>query len=424
MRVPGKLFENFLRISIPAAAVLLMTAARLFAVGTATVTLPLFAPEVFHRNTGSPTTLVRTFSVPATEGTFTLHVQNGDGATDNLVSAAVIKVNGAMLVTTSDLNQRVDTVDRPLTNLVRGTNRLEIEVRSVPSSYITVSVAGTYVLGVSITDPAPSSSIGSDKVTVAGSWVGYTNDVGVAVNGVPAAVSGNGFVADDVPLVAGSNTLTATITSFDGIRNTDVISVTATGEPPALSLWANPVSGVPPFIVSFRPELQGGSAPTEYRYDFDGDGMIDLTSPTSDVVTFTYTAPGVFHPTVTALDAAGQSTTAGHTIFVLDPVAVDTLLVGRWENLSASLRSQDIPGGLVNLLPTSQEKYQAVFTPLASQLPTIFASLPSPEFLGLKGNVAQYRVTREQTWDGVLETIAYYVWFTRDEDGVWRIEKF
>lgn len=419
--VPCRVYR---RILFPAAVVLLLTASELLAAGTSTVTLPLFSPEVFHRSTSAPATVVRTFLVPAATGSFTLHVQNGDGATDDLVSAAVIKVNGAMVVKTSDLSQRIDTVDRSLTNLVKGNNILEIEVRSVPSSYITVSIAGTYDLGVTITDPTPFSSIPSDKVTVQGTWVGYTNDVGIALNGVPAAISGNWFVADNVPLVAGSNTLKATITTFEGIRNTDEISVTATGEPPLLSLWANPASGVPPFIVSFRPDVQGGSAPTEYRYDFDGDGVIDMTSPTSDVVTFTYTAPGVFPATVTALDAAGQSTTAGHTIFVLDSVAVETLLVGRWENLSVSLRSQDIPGSLVNLLPTSQEKYQAVFTPLATQLPAIFASLPSPEFVGLKGNVAQYRVTREQTWDGVLETIAYYVWFTRDEDGVWRIEKF
>jgi len=424
MRLPGRQFGNFLRISIPAAAVLLMTAGRLLAVGTASVTLPLFAPEVFHRNTGSPTTIVRTFSVPATGGTFTLHVLNGDGATDNLVSAAVIKVNGTMLVKTSDLNQRVDIMDRPLTNLVKGANTLEIEVRSVPSSYITVSVVGTYVLGVTITDPAPSSSIPSDKVTVQGTWVSYTNDVGIALNGVPAAISGNWFVADNVPLVSGSNTLKATITTFEGIRNTDEISVTATGAPPLLSLSANPASGVPPFTVSFRPEVQAGAAPTEYRYDFDGDGVIDMTSLTSDVVTFTYTALGVFHPSVTALDAAGQGITAEHTIFVLDQVTVNTVLVGRWENLSASLRAQDVPHSLVNLLPSSQEKYQAIFTPLATQLPAIFASLPPPEFIAAKGNVAQYRVKRNQVWDGVPQTISYYVWFVKDQDGVWRIDQF
>ncbi len=412
------------RVLVSTTLALLLAAGASSAAGPATVTLPLFAPEVFQRSTTAPATVTRTFVVPATSGAFTLHVQNGDGATDNLVSAAVIKVNGTMVVNASELNQRTDALDRALTNLVKGNNSLEIEVRSVPSSYITVSVTGTYDLGVTITDPAPLAAISSGRVTVQGAWAGYTNDVGVAVNGIQAAISGNRFVADSVPLAAGANALKATITTFDGIRNTDEISVTATGEEPMLSLWANPASGVPPFVASFRPEVRGEIAATEYRYDFDGDGIIDLTSPTDDVVTFTYTAPGLFQPAMTAIDAAGQGTAASHTIFVLDPVVATALLAGRWENLSASLRSQDIPGSLINLLPTSREKYQDVFTSLGPQLPGIFASLPSPEFIGLKGHVAQYRVIREQTWDGVPRTIAYYVWFVRDGDGLWRIDQF
>jgi hypothetical protein len=86
------------RIILLAAAVQLLMASQLFAAGTATVALPLFPAEVFHRSTSAPATVVRSFSVPDTRGSFTLHVQNGDGATDNLVSAAVIKVNGVMVV--------------------------------------------------------------------------------------------------------------------------------------------------------------------------------------------------------------------------------------------------------------------------------------------------------------------------------------
>ncbi len=126
------------RILVTTAMVLLLTAGVSSAAGPATATVPLFSPEVFQRSTSAPAAVTRNFVVSATTGTFTLHVQDGDGAADNLVSAAVIKVNGAMVVTTSDLNQRVDIVDRALTNLVKGDNTLEIEVRSVPSSYITM----------------------------------------------------------------------------------------------------------------------------------------------------------------------------------------------------------------------------------------------------------------------------------------------
>ncbi len=76
------------------------------------------------------------------------------------------------------------------------------------------------------------------------------------------------------------------------------------------------------------------------------------------------------------------------------------------------------------LLSDSREKYQAIFTPLAPQLPTIFASVSPPELIAVEGNVAQYRVKREQLWQGVRRTITYYLWFVKDADGVWRLDRF
>jgi PKD repeat protein len=286
-----------------------------------------------------------------------------------------------------------------------------------------VTIEGTYLLGVRITDPAPSAPLGSDRATVRGTWVGYTDDVGVVVNGVPAAISGSTFVAVDVPLVPGSNALTATVTTFDGVRNTDAVTVSATGAKPALSLWANYASGVPPLTVAFRPEVEG-IEPVEYRYDFDGDGVLDNTVPAGDVLSFTYATPGTFHARVTAMNAAGLEYTAEKTLVVSDRGTVDARLAGRWNALSTSLQAGDVEGSMSFLLPESQEKYRSIFTPLSAQLPTVFASVSPPELIRAEGNMAQYRVKREQLWDGVVRTITYYVWFSRDENGVWRIDRF
>jgi hypothetical protein len=296
-------------------------------------------------------------------------------------------------------------------------------VRSIPSSYIMVSVAGTYLLGIHVADPPSGAFVASDRATVSGNWAGYTNDAGIAVNGIAAAITRNTFVAVDVPLVSGGNTLTATVTTFDGIQNTDAVIVTATGAKPSLSLWANYASGVPPLTVSFRPETEG-IVLVEYRYDFDGDGTVDLSAPADNVVSFTYQTPGTYRATVTAVDSAGQQFTAAKTIVAADRPTVDGLLSGRWHALSVSLQAQDVNGSLINLLPESREKYQAIFTPLAPQLPTIFASVSPPELIAVEGNVAQYRVRREQLWEGAPRTITYYLWFVRDQDGIWRLDKF
>jgi len=103
---------------------------------------------------------------------------------------------------------------------------------------------------------------------------------------------------------------------------------------------------------------------------------------------------------------------------------VDELLSTRWHALSTSLQAQDVNGSLINLLPESRPKYEAIFGPLSSRLHTIFASVSAPELIKVEGDVAQYRVKREQLWDGAVRTITYYVWFVKDEDGVWRIDRF
>lgn len=340
------------------------------------VMVPLFPAETFHRDTGSPSGEVRTFSVLATEGVF-----------------------------------------------VKGPNSLEVEVRSIPSSYITVSITGVYLLGVTITEPLSAALIASDRATVHGVYTGYTNDVGISVNGVAAAVQGNMFFAADVPLNSGSNALTSTVTTFEGIRNTDRVEITATGEKPPLSLWSNYASGVAPFTVNFRPEAEG-IVSMEYRYDFDGDGTTDIAVSTDETVSFGYVVPGTYRAKVTAIDGAGQEFSAEKLFFSMDRAAVDALLSSRWNALSSSLRSQDVEGGLVNFLPVQRDKYRAIFTQLSSQLPDIFSSLPPPELIAVEGNVAQYRVKREQSWEGEMRTITYYLWMVRDNEGVWRIDSF
>jgi hypothetical protein len=107
------------------------------ALSSDTVTLTHFGPESFVRNTGAPSPVVRTFNVPSAQGTFTLRVINGTGAGDNAVSSAVVDVNGTTILKANDFNQNVSQISRTLTNLAQGANTLSVELKSIPSSYLT-----------------------------------------------------------------------------------------------------------------------------------------------------------------------------------------------------------------------------------------------------------------------------------------------
>ncbi|MDF1535758.1 MAG: hypothetical protein P1S46_04545, partial [bacterium] len=188
-----------------------------------------------------------------------------------------------------------NTVTLPLfepEGFYRDTGGPEVEVRSIPSSYITISINGVYVQDVQVTDPVTGSSLEANKATVKGSWEAYTDDVGIVVNGVPAALSGGVFVASEVPLVAGTNTLTATITTFEEIRDVDSVQVAASATEPAVVLWSNYSSGVAPIQVSFRTDTEGIDA-VEYRYDLDGNGVVDIYASDDSAVSYTYQYAGI-----------------------------------------------------------------------------------------------------------------------------------
>ncbi|MFZ5954927.1 MAG: hypothetical protein ACOYT4_00730 [Nanoarchaeota archaeon] len=46
------------------------------------------------------------------------------------------------------------------------------------------------------------------------------------------------------------------------------------------------------------------------------------------------------------------------------------------------------------------------------------------QLIYLKDNEAKYRIRREQLIDGQSETITYYIYFVKDENGLWKIDRF
>jgi glucose/arabinose dehydrogenase len=98
----------------------------------------------------------------------------------------------------------------------------------------------------------------------------------------------------------------------------------AVNQPPTASIAANPTTGPVPLTVSF--DGSGSSDPEghplTYSWDLNGDGTFgDATGPTAS---YTYTAPGVYHPALRVTDDQGASDTASVTVTAGNtaPVAV------------------------------------------------------------------------------------------------------
>jgi hypothetical protein len=361
------------------------------------------------------------FNVPSLDGTIKMTASMIKGPADLPLSDLRVRVNGEEVITSSNIRPGADTLVAVLTNLTVGW-RNTLEVLSAPGP-AKITVEGEYLLDVAISDPLSGSSIDSNHVAVTGRYVSYTQDVGVSVNGVAAGLYDGLFVAEDVPLRAGSNKLRVVGRTFDGVQDTDFVVVAGGRRDPPLDLDSNISSGIAPLEVAFYSRARGRSD-GKYSYDFNGDGIVDSVMQSDDHVSFTYTKEGIFRTGVTFIKDGGTQLADERIIVVEDRERLNKVLSDRWRGFAEALKAQDIGGSQKYFLPHSRNKYGAIHEALKSKLPRMYSEFPQPQLIKIREGQAQYRITRKEEWEGEMKNITYYIWFNRDTDGLWKIYQF
>jgi len=97
----------------------------------------VYGPVTFERTGGSPAAVQDNFLLNKINGNYTLYIKNGDGI-DNLSSSSLIRLNGETAVKTNEFNQNVHLITKNIS--VQQTNQLEVEMRSILGSSITLWV--------------------------------------------------------------------------------------------------------------------------------------------------------------------------------------------------------------------------------------------------------------------------------------------
>jgi len=272
---------------------------------------------------------------------------------------------------------------------------------------------------IAITEPAAGATVPSGLVLVRGTVAGG-GEVGVAVNGVTAAVQSSVFAAM-VPASAPSLALTAVATGQAGGSATTSITVAVTDPAEsALALRPSPRMGGAPLVASFS--LVGGSAPARVELDIDGDGRVDFDGPTIEGRTFTYSAPGLYFPVVKVTDAQGVTSTARAVVQVLDQTGLDALLQPKWAALRDALSRGDVPAAVALFAGPSRDAYQDQLAALAGAgaLPQVAADLGAIRPVRVHERAAEYELRAVQQGT----TYSFYVLFVVDTDGVWRLRVF
>lgn len=106
---------------------------------------------------------------------------------------------------------------------------------------------------------------------------------------------------------------------------------------------------------------------------------------------------------------------------------LDTKLRGKWNGMKAGFTAPNGPnieGSLKYISMLSNEKYREIFTAISAQLPSIAADMNDIQMIYAKGNIAKYRIRRDDTINGSTVTITYYIYFIKDMNGIWKIDKW
>ena len=101
--------------------------------------LLVFGPQIYTRGPGQPEKIVKTFSVKNPSQKFTLSVQSVEREPGK-ISSAVIEVNGVQVVGPKEFDKRAIHITKPVK--VRKQNKIAVEVRSEPGTWVGVSILG------------------------------------------------------------------------------------------------------------------------------------------------------------------------------------------------------------------------------------------------------------------------------------------
>ena len=277
----------------------------------------------------------------------------------------------------------------------------------------------TQSLTVSVVSPANASIVTGDRITVTGTVINTTgNETGITVNGIPATVYGTRFIAENVSLTEGTNTITVTATDSAGSTASTSVSLTAATTGSHITVTPIIESGVSPLTVTLR--IDGTFTISNSQIFASGPGTAELQASDVDEYTAKITGDGiyVFTAKVTADDGTMYEDSASVTVLSMSDM--DRQLQAKWEAMKTKLKSIDIEGAVGYFAESSQNSFREQFTLLESQLGQIVAGMRQFRMVKVRERFAEYDM--RTLLNG--QEYSFQILFMKDIDGIWKIRSF
>jgi hypothetical protein len=225
------------------------------------------------------------------------------------------------------------------------------------------------------------------------------------------------FVVPKVSLTSGSNTLSATVTTLDGLTATSQVVVTYTSASSSIALASDAAIGPAPMSVGFNVIVPPTIIVQSSTFDY-GDGSPLYAGSIGSVPRHTYTTAGIYKPIVTIVSPQSQIYQATTGVGIYSVPQIRTQVCAVYAFLRARLSANDATNALQVFDDNARIRYSDFLTSPGTNLPSVAAALGTLASGTFAPTFAE--LTSVHFQNGVLEGTT--VRFSQSSDGVWRIE--
>jgi hypothetical protein len=286
-----------------------------------------------------------------------------------------------------------------------------------------VLVEVTSPIELNITSPIHGSNVSGSDIIVEGTFSNLKGfETGITVNGSLAMVYGNQFIANNITLEEGENTIT--VIGVDSFGNVNKYEITIYADTSAADIRLRSIPQVSLSPLETTLKVLGTINIVSSSISCSDPAALEILQENIVEYKIRVTGEGYYYLTVDAEDSEGNTYSDTYVVMLRNRTQLDTLLTNKWNEMKASLATGNIEDALTKFNSSSADRYGTIFETLSTHLPQIVSSMQDIELIYSIDHISKYRIVRNQLVDGTHMDITYHIFFTKDATGLWKIDKF